>query len=70
MRRLLVKADIPSSVILVTLMMEAVRSFKTVLTRPMQHNIPEDGILHSHHRGNLKSYLIFVSVVSKNDFLH
>jgi hypothetical protein len=28
----------------------------SVLTRATQHNIPEDTILHSHRRENLKSY--------------
>jgi hypothetical protein len=28
----------------------------SVLTRPTRRNIPEDGILHSHPRENLKSY--------------
>jgi hypothetical protein len=38
-------------------MMEAIRSFKTsVLTRATLRNIPEDSILHSHRRENLKSY--------------
>jgi hypothetical protein len=58
MRRLLVTANVPSSPILVTLMMEALRSFETsVLTRSIRHNIPDDGILYSHSRENLKSYI-------------
>jgi hypothetical protein len=44
--RLLVTADVPSSQILVTLMMEAVGSSETsVLRRVPQRNIPKDGIL-------------------------
>jgi hypothetical protein len=30
----------------------------SVLTRAMQRNIPEDAILHSHRRENLKSYIV------------
>jgi hypothetical protein len=47
----------PSSLILVTLMMEAIRSSETlILTRAAGHHIPEDGILHSHCREKHKSY--------------
>jgi hypothetical protein len=38
------------------MMMEAIRSSDTsVLTRATRRHIPEDDVLHSHDRGNLKS---------------
>jgi hypothetical protein len=40
--------------------MEELRYFETsVLTRATWRNIPEDAILHSHNRENLKPYAIF-----------
>jgi hypothetical protein len=50
-------ANVPSSTILVTLMMEQLSSSEMlVLARTTQRNISEDDILHSHHREHLKSY--------------
>jgi hypothetical protein len=61
LRRLLVTASVViSSPILVTLMKEALHSSETwVLTRATRRNIPEDTILHSHRREDLKSYIPF-----------
>jgi hypothetical protein len=53
--------SVPGSLIL-TLMMEAIRSSETlILTRPIRCRIPEYGVLHSHRRGNLKSYINMLS---------
>jgi hypothetical protein len=65
-RGLLVTANVvPSSLILVTLMMEAIRSSETsVLIAATRPNIPEDGILHFYYfRINL------YHVTAKKEFL-
>jgi hypothetical protein len=56
--RLLVTANVRSSPILFTMMMEEMRPSETsVITRTTPRNIPEDDILRSRRRENLKSYI-------------
>jgi hypothetical protein len=59
LRRLLVTANFgPSSPTHMALKMEVTISSETwALTRSTQRNIPEDSILHSYCRENLKSYI-------------
>jgi hypothetical protein len=57
--RLLVTADVPSSLIPFTLMMVAICFYEMpVLTTATRRNTTEYGILRSHRRENLKSHII------------
>jgi hypothetical protein len=58
--QLLVTANaIPSSLILFTLMMLAIRSSKiSALTKTTEHQFPEEGTLYIYWRENFKSYIV------------
>jgi hypothetical protein len=59
MFQLLITANVvPSSPVLVIVMIEAIHSSETsVLIRATWRNIQENGTHHSHHPENLKSYV-------------
>jgi hypothetical protein len=60
--RLLGTANVPRCLILVTLMIEMIRSSETSVVRgATRRNMPEDGILHSHRREDLKSFIAIIS---------
>jgi hypothetical protein len=64
--RLLITANVvPSTPIVVTLMIEVLCSSETSApTRDTRRNITKVGILHSHRRENLKSYKPWASTAS------
>jgi hypothetical protein len=65
---LLVSANVaPISPIISTLMIVAMYSSETlVLTKATRRSIPEDTILHSHRRENLKSYIRHICAIALN----
>jgi hypothetical protein len=73
MLQFLVTANvIPSSLIICTLMMEAICSPETsVLTRATLYHIPEDDILHSHCQKILNLFsMMLTNYIDSVDFIH
>jgi hypothetical protein len=61
---------VPSSPILAAVLTEGIRSSETLgLARATWRNIPEDGILYSHHRENLKSYITLTGWVCSGEVM-
>jgi hypothetical protein len=53
--------ELRTALILPSLIMRATCSSETtVLTRPKRRHVPEYGIVHSHRRENLKSYIYYI----------
>jgi uncharacterized membrane protein len=65
--RSMLRRNTMRSPIVVTLTVQAIRFSETsVLTRATRRNNPEDTILHSHRRENLKSYIMKVTFFLKS----
>jgi hypothetical protein len=62
-RLLVIARVVPSTAIIVTLMLKAISSPET--TRSIRRNIQEDNILHSHRRENLQSYIALTGCTLK-----